>query len=323
MQSINVASLSVGTPDSVQQSEVTVPISIVGCAVYTPAKKTYPVYTGLNATNVTDGNSTHQVLNVVMAHQRLQQQQDQHDTQGSGPMGANCVSPLHFWKNCIHREPEQQNGRCAVVNKLPAGPLTPFFPQPGVKHNRHYKGVMGKPTNTGNRPVDMWFKAAQTLVATQMNEMSGVVLPQNVVDAVSLVGSVLGTTSTTPPTLNMQLSGLASAINLLEMFNSGQVGSPAGVSFASGRHTGCAPACGVALTVCSELPVTALINQQGIHSRSTPVCDTLVGTVTDPGLFLPCCCCCLRFVALRRLVLSPARRYRGRGWHAWSDAAAV
>jgi hypothetical protein len=239
LQTINVASLSVGTPDSVQQSEVTVPIAVVGCAVYTPAKKTYPVHTGLNATNATDGqNSTHQVLNVVMAHQRLQQQQQEpHDgTQGSGPMGANCVSPLHFWKNCIHREPEQQNGRCAVVNKLPAGPLTPFFPQPGVKHNRHYKGVMGKPVNTGNRPVDMWFKAAQTLVATQMNEMSGVVLPQNVVDAVSLVGSVLGTTSTTPPTLNMQLSGLAPAINLLEMFNSGQVGRPAEVTASGNTH---------------------------------------------------------------------------------------
>jgi hypothetical protein len=168
-------------------------------------------------------------INIMLSHSRLQQQQgDQPQQQqqllpAGGPMGANCVSPLHFWKNCIHREPEQQNGRCAVVNKLPAGPMTPFFPQPGVKNNRHYKGVMGKPTNTGNRATDMWFKAAQTLVATQLNELSGVVLPPTVMDAVSLVGSVVGTTSATPPTINMQLPGLANAINLLEMFNSGQV----------------------------------------------------------------------------------------------------
>lgn len=226
------------------QSTVTLPISVVGCAVYTPAKKaTHPVYAGFNTTvNATDAK----LASVVLSHQRLQQQQaeeGEHAQQekpvsqqpadkqapqqlpAGGPMGANCVSPVHFWKNCIHREPEQQNGRCAVVNKLPAGPLTPFFPQPGVKNNRHYKGVMGKATNTGNRPVDMWFKAAQTLVATQLNELSGVVLPQTVMDAVSLIGSVVGTTSTTPPTINMQLAGLAPAINLLEMFNSGQVGA--------------------------------------------------------------------------------------------------
>lgn len=246
LQAINTASLSAGTPDSVVQSAVTLPISVVGCAVYTPAKKTtHPVYTGLNATmNGTEAK----LASTALSHQRLaedaepqhkekpavelkekpqeqkpQQQQQQTQLPAGGPMGANCVSPVHFWKNCIHREPEQQNGRCAVVNKLPAGPLTPFFPQPGVKNNRHYKGVMGKATNTGNRPVDMWFKAAQTLVATQMNEMSGVVLPQTVTDAVSLVGSIVGTTSSTPPTINMQLPGLAPAINLLEMFNSGQV----------------------------------------------------------------------------------------------------
>jgi hypothetical protein len=196
--------------------------------------------------NSTMNGTEARLANVVLSHQRLQQQQSQDPEQhlekpatqpaqqpqtpqqqqqlpAGGPMGANCVSPVHFWKNCIHREPEQQNGRCSVVNKLPAGPLTPFFPQPGVKNNRHYKGVMGKATNTGSRPVDMWFKAAQTLVATQLNELSGVVLPQTVMDAVSLIGSVVGTTSTTPPSINMQLPGLAPAINLLEMFNSGQV----------------------------------------------------------------------------------------------------
>lgn len=248
LQAINVASLSAGTPDSVMQSEFTLPISVVGCAVYTPAKKTtYPVYAGFNSTaNSTMNGTEARLANVVLSHQRLQQQQSQDPEQhqekpatppaqqpqtpqqqqqlpAGGPMGANCVSPVHFWKNCIHREPEQQNGRCSVVNKLPAGPLTPFFPQPGVKHNRHYKGVMGKATSTGNRPVDMWFKAAQILVATQLNELSGVVLPQTVTDAVSLIGSVVGTTSTTPPSINMQLPGLAPAINLLEMFNSGQV----------------------------------------------------------------------------------------------------
>jgi hypothetical protein len=246
LQAINVASLSAGTPDSVMQSTVTLPISVVGCAVYTPSKKaTHPVYAGFNSTvNATDAK----MASVVLSHQRLQQQQAEEGESAQqekpattqqpaaekqapqqlpagGPMGANCVSPVHFWKNCIHREPDQQNGRCAVVNKLPAGPLTPFFPQPGVKNNRHYKGVMGKATNTGNRPVDMWFKAAQTLVATQLNELSGVVLPQTVMDAVSLVGSVVGTTSSTPPSINMQLAGLAPAINLLEMFNSGQVGA--------------------------------------------------------------------------------------------------
>ena len=235
LQAINTASLSAGTPDSIMESQVTLPISVVGCALYTPAKKSaYPVYPGMNATanvtNMTEGGDK-KVVNIVLSHQRLQQNAEQGKQQtpeqqlsAGGPMGANCVSPLHFWKNCIHREPEQQNGRCAVVNKLPAGPMTPFFPQPGVKNNRHYKGVMGKPTNTGNRATDMWFKAAQVLVATQLNELSGVVLPPTVVEAVSLVGSVVGTTSTTPPTLNMQLTGLANAINLLEMFNSGQVG---------------------------------------------------------------------------------------------------
>lgn len=243
LQAINTASLSAGTPDSVMQSQVALPISVVGCAVYTPAK-TYPVYsvnTTTNTTNTTvvagaaapvggDQKVIKKEINIMLSHSRLQQQQgDQPQQQpqqqlpAGAPMGANCVSPLHFWKNCIHREPEQQNGRCAVVNKLPAGPMTPFFPQPGVKNNRHYKGVMGKPTSTGNRPTDMWFKAAQTLVATQLNELSGVVLPHTVMDAVSLVGSVVGTTSATPPTINMQLPGLANAINLLEMFNSGQV----------------------------------------------------------------------------------------------------
>jgi hypothetical protein len=195
--------------------------------------------------NSTMNGTEARLANMVLSHQRLQQQsqdseqhqekpatqpalqphtpEQQQQLPGGAPMGANCVSPVHFWKNCIHRGPEQQNGRCSVVNQLPAGPLTPFFPQPGVKNNRHYKGVMGKATNTGNRPVDMWFKAAQTLVATQLNELSGVVLPQTVVDAVSLIGSVVGTTSTTPPSINMQLPGLAPALNLLEMFNSGQV----------------------------------------------------------------------------------------------------
>lgn len=226
-QAVNVASLSAGTPESVMQSEVTLPIQVVGCAVYTPAKKTtYPTYnitanvTGNFSSNMTDKH----VLNVLLSHQRLQQQQEKQLPSG-GPVGVNCVSPIHFWKNCIHREPDQQNGRCAAVTKLPAGPTTPFFPQPGAKTNRHYKGVMSKTTNTGNKPVDLWFKAAQALIATQFNELSGVVLPQPVMDAVSLIGSVVGTTSSTPPTLDMSLPGLAPAINVLEMFNSGQVNS--------------------------------------------------------------------------------------------------
>lgn len=281
LQAVNIASLSAGTPDSVIQSQVTLPIQVVGCAVYTPAKKTtHPVYAGVNITHTKTGSSItigkslpklvkdlpklakeHPVI--VLSHQRLQGQQDsgteqqqeqkpeqkqqgpkqeqqeqkqepqqppqqqQQQSPGGVQQGAGCVSPIHFWKNCLHREAEQQNGRCAVVNKLPAGPLTPFFPQPGVKNNRHYKGVMGKSTNTGNKSVDMWFKAAQALVSTQLNELSGVALSQPVMDAVSLIGSVVGTTSTTPPTLNMQLPGLAPAINLLEMFNSGQVSQAA------------------------------------------------------------------------------------------------
>jgi len=266
-----MASLSAGTPDSVIQSQVTLPIQVVGCAVYTPAKKTtHPVYAGVNITHTKTGSTItigkslpslpklakeHPVI--VLSHQRLQGQQDsgteqqqeqkpepkqqqqqqkkkqepaqqpaqqqQQQSPSGVQQGAGCVSPIHFWKNCLHREAEQQNGRCAVVNKLPAGPLTPFFPQPGVKNNRHYKGVMGKSTNTGNKSVDMWFKAAQALVSTQLNELSGVALSQPVMDAVSLIGSVVGTTSTTPPTLNMQLPGLAPAMNLLEMFSSGQV----------------------------------------------------------------------------------------------------
>jgi hypothetical protein len=258
-QAINVASLSAGTPNSVMQSESILPIAVTGCSVYTPAKKTsHPTYntTSYNATawnatawnatgNATAWNATGNGTELsVVAHQRLQQQQppetpvltpgQQHTqqpqaapgTSKGGPMGANCVSPISFWKGCLHKsetEQQPQNGRCAVVQRLPGGPTTPFFPQPGVKHNRSYKGVMGKPTNTGTMAVDMWFKAAQALVATQLNELSGVVLSQPVTEAVSLIGSVVGTTSTTPPSLNMQLPGVVTAINLLEMFNSGQV----------------------------------------------------------------------------------------------------
>lgn len=228
-----MASLSSGTPDSVMQSEVTLPISVTGCAIYTPARKA-PAFNASAFNGTAMAAASHQrlaqpaetpVATPGLQHvQQVQQRLAQQAAGGSGAVGANCVSAVSFWKGCLHKEAAQPaNGRCAVIQQLPAGPLTAFFPQPNQFKRRTYKGVMGKPTSTGNAPVDAWFKAAQALVGAQLNELAGVVLSPPVTEAVSLVGSVVGTATTVPPTLNMQQPGVATAVSLLEMFNAGQV----------------------------------------------------------------------------------------------------
>lgn len=139
--------------------------------------------------------------------------------------GAKCVSGAEFWKACMASA--NPMGRCAVVQQLPAGPATAFFPMPNQRTTRTYKAVMTKALPTGSKATDLWFKASQALVAVQLNELAGVVLPAPVKEAVGTVSNVVSSTTVTPPVLPTGLPGLPNAITLLEKFSAGQASVPA------------------------------------------------------------------------------------------------
>jgi hypothetical protein len=230
MQATNVASLTTGAPTTSARADATLTIDVSGCEVYTPIASTDPVVTEAVGAEVTANATANMRLGAPSKSSKQQQQQKPQKPSGSktslatgkGVGATNCVSSVAFWKGCMLSG--NLAGRCAVVLKLPTGPHTAFFPAPQSRVVRTYKAVLGKGTNSGIKSTDQWFKAAQAVAATQLNELAGVALPGDVRNALSLAGAAVGVSTTVPPVLATELQGVSNAVALLEKFSTGQAG---------------------------------------------------------------------------------------------------
>jgi hypothetical protein len=227
LQATNVASLTTGAPTTSARADATLNIDVSGCEVYTPIAESDPVVTEAPSTEVT-ANASNMRLGAPSKSSKHQQQPQKPSgnkpslAAGKGVSSTNCVSSVSFWKNCMLSG--NLAGRCAVVLKLPTGPHTAFFPAPQSRVVRTYKAVMGKGTNSGVKSTDQWFKAAQAVAATQLNELAGVTLPSDVRNALSLAGAAVSVSTTVPPVLASELHGVSNAVALLEKFSTGQAG---------------------------------------------------------------------------------------------------
>jgi hypothetical protein len=228
VQATNVASLTTGAPTTSARADATLNIDVSGCEVYTPISDTEPVVTEADGAEVTANASANMRLGAPSKSSKPQQQQPKPSgsktslATGKGVGPTNCVSSVSFWKGCMSSG--NLAGRCAVVLKLPTGPHTAFFPAPQSRVVRTYKAVMGKGTSSGVKSTDQWFKAAQAVAATQLNELAGVTLPADVRNALSLAGAAVGVSTTVPPVLATELQGVSNAVALLEKFSTGQAG---------------------------------------------------------------------------------------------------
>ncbi|KAF6262981.1 hypothetical protein COO60DRAFT_530502 [Scenedesmus sp. NREL 46B-D3] len=222
----NVASLTTGAPTTSARANATLNIDVRGCEVYTPIAGSDPVVTEAPAAEVT-ANATSNMRLGAPPKSSKQQPRKPFGNKGSlaaGKGGAvtNCVSSAAFWKNCMLSG--NLAGRCAVVLKLPTGPHTAFFPSPQSRVVRTYKAIMKKGTSSGVKSTDQWFKAAQAVAATQLNELAGVALPSDVRNALSLAGAAISVSATVPPVLTSELHGVSNAVALLDRFSTGKAG---------------------------------------------------------------------------------------------------
>lgn len=231
LQATNTASLTTGAPTNSASATSTLNVEVAGCDVYTPnvqanpSKPPNPSAPPMGAEVVSESQPEVTEVSADTTPSNMRKSAPAtYIAPGKGISSTQCVSSVSFWKGCMNNG--RLDGRCAVVLKLPTGEHTAFFPVPSSKAMRTYKAVLTKPTNSGIKQTDLWFKAAQAVAATQLNELSGIKLPAAVRDALSLVGAAISTATSVPPVLGNELQGVPAAVTLLEKFSAGQGGVP-------------------------------------------------------------------------------------------------
>jgi len=225
LQANNIASFQTGNPVTATTDEALVTIDVTGCNVYTPIGNGTSI--SMASRKRLAGRPAEQPVEhakVVATAKASAATKVKASSYSNGKSSTSCLSSVVFWRSCMNSS--TPSGRCAVINQLPAGPNTPFFPQAEQKATRTYKNVMLKSSNSGVKATDMWFKASQALVAAQLNELAGVTLPVAAKEAMSTISNVVLATTATPPQLPANLPGLPAAISTLEKLLSGQSGVP-------------------------------------------------------------------------------------------------